>query len=195
MFTKYDSEEFREYALTHSPQEVATRFCISVNSVNQAYYRHNIKHFVPKRKGNLIHGYRHTAIYDTWRHIRSRCNNPRDKAYANYGGRGIKVCPEWQNNPKAFCEWALASGWQKGLSLDRIDNDKGYSPDNCRWTTRLVQNNNRRCTPHITYNGETHTLKEWASIRGIKYHTLYARYNVYGWSFEEAIELNKRKEK
>ena len=138
------------------------------------------------------HGYRHTVVYDTWRHIKGRCNNPKDKAYKNYGGRGIKVCKEWQDNPKAFCDWALANGWQKGLSLDRIDNNKGYSPDNCRWVTRKVQNNNRRCTPHITYNGETHTIKEWSDILGIKYHTLFVRINTRNWGLDRAFNQKLR---
>lgn len=138
-------------------------------------------------RGNYKHGLRHTVIYDAWRHIRSRCYRKTDKAYKNYGGRGITVCDEWINDPVAFYNWAVANGWRKGLSLDRIDNNKGYSPDNCRWTTRKIQNNNKRCTPHITYNGETHTIKEWSEITGIKYHTLFVRINTRGWSLDRVF--------
>lgn len=145
-------------------------------------------------QGNFKHGYRHTIVYDTWRHIRRRCNNPKDKAYKDYGGRGINVCDEWQNDPKAFCEWALSHGWRQGLSLDRIDNDKGYSPDNCRWATRKVQNNNKRCTPHITYRGETHTIKEWSNILGIKYHTLFVRIKTRGWDLDRVFSQELRGE-
>ena len=143
-------------------------------------------------QGNYKHGLRHTVIYDTWRHIRRRCNYPNDKAYKNYGGRGITVCAEWQNDPVAFYTWAISNGWQKGLSLDRIDNDKGYSPDNCRWTDRKTQSNNRRCTPHITYNGETHTIKEWSEITGIKYHTLFVRIVTRSWSLDRVFNQTPR---
>ena len=138
------------------------------------------------------HGLRHTILYDTWRHIRGRYYRVTDKAYKNYGGRGITVCDEWRNDPVAFYNWAMSNGWQKGLSLDRIDNDKGYSPDNCRWTDRKTQNNNRRCTPHITYNGETHTIKEWSEITGIKYHTLFVRIVTRGWELDRVFKQKPR---
>lgn len=138
------------------------------------------------------HGLRYTVLYDTWRHIRGRCYRVTDKAYKNYGGRGITVCEEWRNDPVAFYNWAVSNGWRKGLSLDRIDNNKGYSPDNCRWADRKTQNNNKRCTPHITYNGETHTIKEWSEITGIKYHTLFVRIITRGWSLDRVFNQKPR---
>ena len=99
--------------------------------------------------------------------MRRRCGDPKDAGYRNYGERGITVCDEWVNDYAAFREWSNANGYADDLTIDRIDNDKGYSPDNCRWTTMKVQSNNTRVNHRVTYQGETHTLSEWGDILGI----------------------------
>lgn len=134
------------------------------------------------------HGLSYTPIYEAWKGMKGRCNCSSDIAYKNYGGRGIKVCSEWENDPVAFYNWSINNGRKKGLSIDRIDNNKGYSPDNCRWTTKTVQNRNRRCVLSITYKGETHTLKEWSKITGINYQTLLSCINTLHWGIEETLE-------
>lgn len=83
-------------------------------------------------------------IYSTWKRMKNRCNSSTATGYEYYGGRGIKVCDEWLNSPEAFYNWAISNGYHKDLSIDRIDNDKDYSPDNCRWATPLQQVCNRR---------------------------------------------------
>ena len=102
----------------------------------------------------------------------SRCYNKNNKGYKWYGAKGVKVCDEWLNNPKAFDEWALNSGYQEGLTIDRIDSDKDYSPENCRWLT--LEENSRRAgnVNWITVNGETLTGKQWAYKLGIGTNTI-----------------------
>ena len=116
-----------------------------------------------------------------------RCHHPENKGYVSYGAKGIYVCEEWRKDCRVFYKWARDNGYKEGLTIDRIDNNKGYSPDNCRWTTWKVQTANRRCTRWIEYKGERHTLKEWGSITGISYQVLADRIFRYGWTIERAL--------
>lgn len=102
-----------------------------------------------------------------------------------YGGRGITVCDEWRTF-EGFLVWSLRNGYKEGLSIDRIDNDKGYSPSNCRWATRETQANNKKSNIRIEFNGETHTLSEWSRMLGIKEATIRKRIKS-GLSVEEAF--------
>lgn len=124
---------------------------------------------------NTTHGMRCSRLYQTWLDMKGRCFNPKDKAFCNYGGRNITVCDEWAKDFHAFHEWAMDNGYEPHLTIERINNDGNYEPNNCRWATRIEQQNNKRNNRRITMNGETHTLAEWAKITGIKYSTLYSR--------------------
>ena len=97
------------------------------------------------------------------------------------------MCEEWLNDFKAFYDWAITHGFKEGLTIDRIDNFKGYSPDNCRWITAKEQQHNRRDTIYLTYNGETKSTPEWAEIVGIDPHVLRHRINA-KWSTKRALE-------
>lgn len=131
-------------------------------------------------------------IGSVWRNMKIRCNDPRDKYYYRYGGRGIKVCPEWENSFENFYEWALRNGYQKGLSIDRIDNNKGYSPDNCRWVTMHEQNRNYSRNHMITYKGETKCLEDWAQEIGLCRATIFLRLKN-GATVEEAFDTRDRR--
>lgn len=118
--------------------------------------------------------------------MKTRCNNPKSKAYHRYGGRGIEVCPEWSNSFRLFEKWALENGYNDSLTLDRIDNNKGYSPENCRFVTYTQNNQNRRDNVFLEFNGESHCLTEWSRIVGISQSVLSNRLKR-GWSIEKAL--------
>ena len=118
--------------------------------------------------------------------MKTRCYNRNFDKYALYGGRGILVCDEWQKF-SGFESWALSAGYHDGLTLDRIDNNVGYTPANCRWVTQKTQCNNKRCNHLLTHNGETKTISEWAESLGVNYFTLHSRIKKLGWSAEKAL--------
>lgn len=142
-----------------------------------------------QRKGHKTHGMSHTSLHKRWRSIKDRCTNPRCERYADYGGRGITICDEWENDFVAFMEWALSHGYEESLTIDRIDVNGNYEPDNCRWITLKEQNMNKRNNHFLTFNGETHTLTEWSKIRNIPLSTIYCR--IYANKTNEEILAKK----
>ena len=135
--------------------------------------------------GMKTHGMSHTRLYKVWSSMKHRCSNPNDASYALYGGRGIYVCDEWQSF-EGFRTWALESGYEKGLTLERLDSDGPYAPPNCTWVPKGEQSNNTSRSRRITFRGETRTLKDWAIALGIPYARLQGR--IYrGWGVEEAF--------
>lgn len=138
------------------------------------------------------HGMSKTRLAYIFRGMKQRCYNPNNHEYWIYGGRGIKICPEWLEDPMNFYQWALESGFdeagnQRTCSIDRIDFNGDYSPDNCRWADIYTQANNTRKNIYYIFGGEKHTLSEWSRITGIGYGTLYDRINKLGWSVEKAL--------
>lgn len=133
---------------------------------------------------------RNRRLYIIWKAMRQRCINQKSPAYPRYGGRGISICEEW-NDYNTFEEWALANGYSDELTIDRIDSNGNYEPNNCRWATPLVQSNNRGSNRKYTYNGETKTVSEWANLFGISYGTLISRLKR-GWPIAKAVETPLR---
>lgn len=142
------------------------------------------------KKSNAIHGMYNTRLYNTWKNIKSRCYYNKNISYKNYGMRGIKVCNEWKDNFQAFYELSMNNGYKENLEIDRIDVNGSYEPDNCRWITHKEQQRNRRDTIKYTINGETHWLKEWCNIYGIKYNTVRSRLKR-KLSILQALELEE----
>ena len=106
-------------------------------------------------------------IYWAWKAMKQRCQNPRCTAYKNYGKRGITVCEDWQQF-EPFLEWCLNNGYERGLDLDRVDNNGNYEPNNCRWTSRKENSNNTRFTVFVTVNGERRCATDWEGMYNLK---------------------------
>lgn len=127
------------------------------------------------------HGMSGDRLYSIWLDMRDRCNNSKVDSYKHYGGRGIKVCDEWNASDGfiPFRDWALSNNYDDKLTIDRIDNNKGYFPDNCRWVTIKEQALNTRRNHRITFNGKTLTISEWAEEFGFNMDSLagYIRYH------------------
>lgn len=133
-----------------------------------------------------------TRLYGIWKKVRQRCNSSDNPAYHNYGGRGIYMTSEW-NDFENFYEWAMANGYQDDLSVDRIDNDGPYSPENCRWATRLEQANNTRSNIRLEWNGVTYSsFCALSRAVGIPQSTLRNRLFKLGWTMEEACKREAR---
>lgn len=124
--------------------------------------------------------------YRSWVSMKNRCNNKNDKSYHRYGARGIRVCKRWDESYENFLS-DMGRRPSEAHSLDRIDNMKGYSPDNCRWATPVEQSNNRRSNRIITHCGESKTLAQWSKETGINSYTIKARIDYYGWSVARAL--------
>ncbi len=143
-------------------------------------------------KANKTHGKADSRLYNIWCAIKRRCCNSNVPEYRLYGGRGISICDEWKGNYVAFEKWAINNGYDENAprgecTIDRINNDGNYCPENCRWVSQQEQMNNVDYDHRIEYNGETHTIAEWARIYDMPYARLAQRINRYGYDFETAI--------
>lgn len=142
-------------------------------------------------KNAVTHGKSKTRLYRIWCGIISRCENPNDTGYKDYGGRGIQIFAGWRHDFLAFERWALESGYTDLLSIDRINVDGNYEPGNCRWATEKQQGNNKTSSRFLTFGGERKTISQWAEITGISRNTIKNRIN-HGWSVELALTTPPR---
>lgn len=138
------------------------------------------------------HGLGNSRLHTIWDHMKQRCYNSNNKTYKYYGARGIVICHEWLDDFMNFYDWAINNGYRDDLTIDRIDVNGNYEPNNCRWNATKQQAQNRRTNRNYTISGKTHCLKEWCEILNLNYHTVYSRLNC-GWPIEEALELKERK--
>ena len=137
------------------------------------------------------HGKTKTRLYAVWASMRERCYCETCDAYQYYGAKRISICDEWMDFER-FESWAFSSGYNPNAeshqcTIDRIDNSKGYSPDNCRWVNSVTQSNNQTKNRMVTYNGKTKTVAEWGRENGWNYMVLYDRLFKYHWDVERAM--------
>ena len=134
---------------------------------------------------NYVHGESKTRLYKIWQGIKKRCLNKNSRRYCDYGGRGITICEEWLEWSN-FKNWAIANGYDDNLSIERIDYNKGYNPENCTWISLPEQSKNRRSCHWITFNNKTMDLTDWAKEVGLSRNCLNSRLRI-GWSIEKAL--------
>lgn len=145
-----------------------------------------------KENGTIKHQEIYTRLYRIWGNMCNRCSNPNNPAWKNYGGRGIFVCDSWKSYEN-FRDWANANGYTDKLTIDRINNNLGYNPLNCRWVDDFTQANNKRNNHIVIYNGQSKTLSEWANYLQIPYKTLYRRLVTLEWDINRAFNQPLRK--
>ena len=145
-----------------------------------------------KRKAS-ISNYKHGLsdkhpLYEVWKNMKNRCNNPNATEYSSYGGRGITICEDWSKNFISFYNWSMLNGWSPTLSIDRIDNNGNYCPENCRWTTSYIQRNNTTKNHYLDYNNRTYTLATLSDYLKIPYNVVRYRISRCNWSVEQLIQ-------
>ena len=169
----YDKNQIILFLKEHTIKETAKAFSLSPKLISHLVCRWNLEHKTEKN----MHGKSHTRLYRIYKLMKGRCYNPNNKCFTLYGKRGINICAEWLSDFNAFYSWAISNGYNDTLTIDRIDNDKCYCPENCRWVTQAEQCNNERRNVLITYKGETNTVAQWSKITGIPYATLLYRFH------------------
>lgn len=134
-----------------------------------------------------------TRLYQIWKGIKQRCYNPNRKEYKNYGARGIIMCKDWKNNYTKFYNWAISNGYNNRLTIERINNNGNYEPNNCKWITLSDQTQNKRNNIILSAFGTTKTCKSWSKDKRcvVEYTTIIKRLNR-GWPTEEAIVTPKQ---
>ena len=137
-------------------------------------------------EGRSTHCKSSTRLYCILHHVKDRCYRNKNKDYPNYGGRGIKVCQEWLDDFMNFYNWSMNNGYQENLTIDRIDVNGDYEPNNCRWVDQKTQANNKRNCVYLTYEGRTQTITQWADELNCNRSAMYIRHRK-GWPDKECL--------
>lgn len=137
------------------------------------------------------HGMTNTRIFNIWQSMKERCKDKNEKNYKIYASRNIDICEQWKKDFESFYKWAINNGYKDNLSIDRIDNNKGYNPENCRWVDNYVQANNKRNNIIIYYKNKRYTLANLAREYNMNPKTLRYRLNR-NWDIEKALILKPR---
>ena len=184
--TIYRLRKENEELIFNSEKEACNFLGVVKCTVSSCYRSgRKCKGWVVEKVGLSTHGETKTRLHKIWESMLERCEYKKHKHFSNYGGRGIAVCDEWHDYTK-FRDWAVKNGYSTELTLDRINFDAGYSPNNCRWATIKQQQNNKRNNRFITWNGQTKTMAEWSEIMGMNHTTLKKRLNSH-WPVEKAL--------
>lgn len=139
-------------------------------------------------KSQTRHGLRHSKLYECWKSMKARCQNPNHISYLNYGGRGITVCERWMKFENFYSD--MARGYMRGLQIDRRDNNGNYEPSNCRWVNSVQQQRNKRDSCFIEISGITKTLAEWCQLSGLAHGTIRKRIML-GWTNQKLLKGSK----
>mgnify|MGYP007122070736 CR=1 FL=1 len=147
----------------------------------------------------------HSRLSEIFRSMKKRCYNTKHIQYKNYGGRGIRICDEWNDRQiikisgihytkgyLAFKKWAIENGYADNLTIDRINNNGNYEPSNCRWITNKEQANNRRTNKYILYKGKTQSLAKWCEELKLPYNTIKSRISQLNWDCKKALRDSRR---
>lgn len=170
--------------------ECGTKTIVRANNLLGGYTKSCGRH----KEKRVIHGERKTRLYTIWTNMKRRCLCKTSTKYSLYGGRGIEVNHDWKENFISFRDWSMNNGYRDDLTIDRIDVNGNYEPNNCRWVTPKEQCRNTRKNVFITLNNETHCISEWGEKFGIKPSTIAYRLKA-GWKEEQAIKTPSRREK
>lgn len=136
------------------------------------------------------HGMSNSRIYRIYRKMLNRCYREQDESYKYYGAEGVRVCDEWRNDPAEFIKWAMDNGYDDKLTIDRINTDGNYEPNNCRWITMHEQCLNRKSNVYLEYRGEIKTISEWAETLNMNRHLIDDRLKR-GWTVDDTLSLPK----
>lgn len=160
--------------------------CLHKEQITKLGHETGKVNIIKAQKASIKHGEHRTRLYRIWQCMKTRVTNMNRDESERYSKRGITICEEWANSYESFRDWAIANGYQDNLTIDRIDNNKGYDPSNCRWADRTTQNNNRSNNVILEYNGKSLTVAEWSKETGINYETLRYRIEI-GWNVEDIL--------